>query len=240
MSSYRIFIDESGTAKPETYKVSPYFSLCGVLIGGENGHKLTLKLNFLKEKYFANKNFVIHAADLRWNLKVRKKTLSAFAIDLGIILNECRFYLLYSLVYKEKSLKANWVSKTVYEYSYKSLLESMLKFLVTKKMRGEIVAEISSFNQDQHLYKVFVKLIQLGIKKFRINHSQAKTTLSSLSFVTKLNNDAESQLADLFGIFGRLQEEINSRIREKTSLDELEEVVYRVGKQRIYSFRKMP
>lgn len=205
MNKYHVFIDESGTAELSNYKKSPYFSLCAVIIDENNNKKLRKDFEQLKLKYFNRKNFVLHAVDLRWNLKVREKSLQKFSKDLEKIIDRCNFYIIYVLTKKEHALEKSWTSKTIYERSYQSLLSNLLEFLVKKNAKVEIFAEASNLGQDQYLYKAFVRLIQLGIKKKNISHQLTRNIFTSLCFVTKLNHDSGTQLADLFGFFGKLK-----------------------------------
>lgn len=109
------------------------------------------------------------------------------------------------------------------------MLSNLLEFLVKKNAKVEIFAEASNLGQDQYLYKAFVRLIQLGIRKKNISHQLSKKIFTSLCFVTKLNYDAGTQLADLFGFFGKL------KIMEKESknLDYFEKAYFKNRKTKI-------
>lgn len=116
------------------------------------------------------------------------------------------------------------------------MLSNLLEFLVKKNAKVEIFAEASNLGQDQYLYKAFVRLIQLGIRKKNISHQLSKKIFTSLCFVTKLNYDAGTQLADLFGFFGKL------KIMEKESknLDYFEKLILKIGKQKLLQFKILP
>lgn len=234
MLIYNIFIDESGSANPNSYIQSPYFSLAGVMINDLHRDKLKTEMNNLKLKYFGRKSYVLHSSELRYHLKKRNKSLKDFAADLEKVLSGCYFSLLYVIVDKEKAYRRGYDATKIYDQTYMVLLANMLKFLVAKQMRGQIFAEASNASQDIHLYNAFFHLIRRGIDKLHINHEQAREHLTCLSFVTKPNNDPEEQLSDLFGIYGRVKLDIGKKKRQLADLDPLEKVIYRLGEKRIF------
>lgn len=235
MAEYSFFIDESGTASPKSYITSPYFCLCGVLIPKKHGEKLKDDFAALKVKYFGKSTFVFHATELRYNLRIRCKSLDKFSDDLSLILTKNYFLLLYVVVDKEKAVNLGWdLSATVYKRSYRILLSNFLKFLEAKRLKGKIFAEASNFGQDQYLYKAFAELIGSGISEAGITHRMAKTRLPSICFVTKFNNGAEEQLCDLFGTFGRIEAELLKGLREESSFDSFEKVILNFGRKRLF------
>jgi hypothetical protein len=77
-------------------------------------------------------------------------------------------------------------------------------------------------------------LIRRGVERLRIDHEQARAHLTSLSFVTKPNNDPEEQLSDLFGIYGRVKLDLAQHKRKISDLDPLERTLYDLGEKRIF------
>lgn len=234
MDTYGIYIDESGTPDPKSYKYSPFFSLSGVMIDDKHHDKLEKSLDKLKEKYFRKKDYILHSADLRFHLKKSRHSLEEFSDDLRKILNDTYFFLLYVVVDNEKAYHMGWDSKKVCNITYKVLISNMLKFLVAKKMKGKIVAEASNVGRDIYLYNAFAHLIRHGVDRVGISHEIAKQHLTSLCYVTKLNNDPEAQLSDLFGVFGRLTIEIKRKIRKIESLNNFEKVISDLGNKRLF------
>ncbi|HSW90256.1 MAG TPA: DUF3800 domain-containing protein [Patescibacteria group bacterium] len=226
MESYNIFIDESGTASPNSYQSSPYFTLAGVLINDLHGGKLKKELDELKLKYFGKKSYILHANEVKYHLKKRGKRLEDFSKDLDKLLNKCYFSLLFVTVDKKKAYSLGLDAVYVYRQTYTILLSNMLKFLSAKQMKGQIFAEASNSGQDLHLYNAFFHLIRRGIDRLAITHDQAREHLTCLSFVTKPNNDAEEQISDLFGFFGRLKMEIDRKVSKIDDLDPFEKVIY--------------
>lgn len=234
MDTYGIFMDESGSSDPKSYKVSPYFALCGVLINEKNGKKLDKEFRKLKVKYFKNEDFVLHSSDIRYHLNKNNKSLADFSKDLKKILTGCYFSLLYVVIDKEKVFKMGWTTVTIYKETYTILLANVLKFLTAKNLRGKIFAEASNATQDINLYEAFFHLIRRGIDRLSITNKDARKHLTHLCFVTKLNNDAEEQLTDLFGIYGRLKLELQKGKRNKQSLDPFENVIFEIAEKNLF------
>ena len=225
-NNYCFFIDESGSATPNNFKQSSYFTLCGVLIGERSRAKLLKEFNELKVKYFGRKGFVIHQVSLRSDLKHKRKKEEAFASDLRKVLARNSFYVLFVSVDKYKAHNQSWIQSTVYKRTYNIFVANLVKFLIAKKINGKMYAEASSHTQDMYLYKSLFHYLANGIKKLGIKPADVKKHLTSLSFVTKINNDPEEQLADLFGICGKIQHEIDKGEIAEDFLDAIDRVIY--------------
>lgn len=234
MDSYYIYIDESGSSDPKSFPSSPYFTLCGLLINEKNREKLRTDLKKLKKKYFSDENYVLHASDLKFHLKSRNKDLKNFAKDLKIVLNGTFFTLMYVTVDKKSAYASGWDVVHVYKQTFTILLANMLKFLVAKNLKGQIFAEASNANQDIHLYQAFFHLIRRGINWVSITNKSARLHFTSLCFVTKLNNDSEEQLCDLFGVYGRLEREIKLKKRILSDLNPFERVIFDCAGKKLF------
>ncbi len=213
---YYIFIDESGWADVKTYKQSKYYTMCGLIIS-EGGRK-TLKeeLDKLKLKYFNNKSFILHSVKLKRILKTEKR-IKDFANDLEKLLKKTPFYLLFVVVDKEKASELSWVNSTV------------------KGAIGHIHAEASSTEQDIHLYKSFFHYIAHGLDRLSISSDDVKQHLTTVSFVTKINNDPEEQMADLFGICGKINAQLEKGEVKIEEMDPLNVVIYNSMQKRLFN-----
>ncbi|MEK7526642.1 MAG: DUF3800 domain-containing protein [Patescibacteria group bacterium] len=225
MDKYTIFIDESGTATIGNPKTSPYFTVCGFVSSQKTSTKLKESLNALKFKYFKNKSYILHNTEIRRDLKYRKRSISDFAKDLNLLLRQHNFFLLFVIVDKNKALEWSWKTQTVYRKSYKEIIGNLVKFLIAKDVVGSICSEASSIQQDLFIYQAFVHYVANGIDELSISYKEVKEHLTSLSFVTKLNNDAEEQIADLFGSIGRTYIELQEGKRSLENLDPIEQVL---------------
>lgn len=233
MVKFGIYIDESGTANPLNWKSSTYFTLCGLVTNNKNKEKLNTDLGNLKLKYFGKRSYILHGVNLEDHLGTSQK-ISNFANDLKIFLNNSTFFLLYVSVNKEKAFKRSWKQKTILKRSYRKLIDNLIKFLIAKNSYGTICAEASNIEQDKYLYEAFFHFIVNGISRNSITAAEVKTRLTSLSFVTKNNNDAEEQLADLFGYYGLVHQEIKKGTMLESDLSPVQRVLYDQMKKRFF------
>ncbi len=235
MDKYTIFIDESGTANIGNPKTSPYFTVCGFVSNQKTSAKLKESLSNLKLKYFNNKSYILHNTEIRRDLKYRKMSISNFAKDLKLLLKQHNFFLLFVIVDKSKALEWSWKTQTVYKKAYKEIIGNLVKFLIAKDVVGSICSEASSIQQDLFIYQAFVHYTANGIDELLIPYKDVKKHLTSLSFVTKLNNDAEEQIADLFGSIGRTYIELQNGKRSIDTLDPIEQVLVASLKKNIFN-----
>lgn len=239
MDLYNIFLDESGNSDIKSYIDSPYFTICGVLIS-ENTRSLVKKsFENLKRKYFKDKNYVLHSVKLRRKLryiwiKTNKIVIEDFAKDLDKVLRSHPFFLLLVTVNKEKAFKRSWDKKTLYDKVYRSIIGNLIKFLVARNAVGKMYSEACTVEQDIFLYKGFFHYLANGLDRIGITSEMVKSHLTSLSYVTKKNNDTEEQIADLFGSFGRIELEIKSGNKKVGELDAIDLVLYNRMKQQLF------
>ncbi len=226
MKKFCIFIDESGMSNPKMYKVSPYFSLCGLVLNEASREKIKKDLDSLKLKYF-KKNIILHSSELRRLLKTKEK-IESFANDLGKILKGHSFFLLFIVVNNQKAKDYSWNSVAIYRKTYREIVGNLIKFLIAKDSTGVIFSEASNVSQDIALYQSFFHYIANGIPQLEIKPSDVKERLTAVNFVTKANNDIEEQLADLFACMGRIIIEIKNGTKKEADLDPIEKLLHEV------------
>lgn len=78
------------------------------------------------------------------------------------------------------------------------LLTEYLKYLIKKKDRGQVIMEASDMYQDLGIMSAYNELLVRGHSSLNLNSPKVREHLTSISFVTKKNQDIESQLADMF------------------------------------------
>lgn len=234
MDSFTIFLDESGWADLKEVKKSPYFTVCGVVVKEISRAGIKRDLEKIKEKYFGSKHYVLHSARLRRELKNDPKKIASFAVDLEKFLKSHNFFLLVSVVDKAKAIQYSWINKTVYERIYKDILGNLIKFLIARKSIGHIHAEASTVHQDIFIYTNFFTFIANGLPALSITPDDIKRHLTSLTYVTKINNDAEEQIADLFGYCGTLQIRMNKKEIDLSSLDEIDQVLFKIMQSKYF------
>jgi len=173
-----IFIDESGTSDVKSYKIQPYFTVIGLVIsGGDTRDKLNEDFENLKELYFGSKGYVIHNTELLRHLKTDKR-IENFALDLKKFLNSHHFFILHTIVNKEKAYKLGWAKSAVLKKSYRILFSNLLKFLIAKDLRGQVVSEASNVEQDIVIYQNMFHFLVNGIDNLNITPQEAKEHLT--------------------------------------------------------------
>lgn len=234
MNSYNIYLDESGMSDTKTWRISPYFTISGFVMKEKYRNSFKKDVDKLKIKYFGKKSYILHGATIKRDLRVVGKDLGAFSKDLEQILNRYFFFLLFVVIDKEKATKKGWEKNHVQKITYREVLGNLLKFLIAKDYKGNVFVEASTPEQDLNLYKSFFHYITHGIEELEITHEEVRKHLTSLCFVTKLNNDVEEQLADLFGNCGKLVSQLDKGEVEYEDLDSLDKVLISVMRKRLF------
>lgn len=232
---FSIFIDESGTPDPKTFTNSPYYILNGLVISEEQREKMKSKFEKLKISYFGSKNHVIHAVDIKRELKHKKRSLDSFASGFYKEMSNVPFFLLTVVVDKEKANRQSWLQSTVLQRTSRALFDSLIKFLTAKDANGSIIVEASDPSKDLEYYKSFFHFCSNGIDDISISPTEVKKHITSLAFVTKLNNDPEEQLADLFAYGGRLKMQIDNGGSTTEQLDSIDMAIYNLMEKRLFA-----
>jgi len=204
---YVLFIDETGTASPKD-KHSSYYILAGCAILEANRKKLKIWCDRLKYKYWNDTDIVFHSREMgrkenHFSILGRHATYTKFLTDLEDILSRQEFHMFFVLVDKAKAKKLAWNDVKIYKETSNSIVEQFLMFLMSQKARGKIVVEAATAQKDFYFHRALNTYLAGGIPALNIKHTQAKETLTSISFVTKQNYDTEEQVADLFAYAAR-------------------------------------
>ena len=185
-----ISMDESGKASYE--HLSKTFILSGVLILEKHRLKLFNRIKKLKIKYFENEEIVFHSRDMSrkkgpFSVLRNKKIEIAFWAEFLSIINDDGMSYIFIITDKTKAKKLGWAPKTILKKSYLRMLELFGINLSKDLSKGKIIAE-SDPSQDLYL-----------IQAHNIHQSQNskyRGLVTSLSLVSKMNQDPEIQIAD--------------------------------------------
>jgi len=213
MDNAYIFVDETG--KADFTHESEYFCLSAIVINDNNRKRLKLVMDELKLKYFGAKGYVLHGSELKRTLRFRKKSELEFAKDLRKAVLPIGFFALGTITDKLQAKKGNWIKDTILEKSYSMILSNLIKFVMAKDYRGQIIAEASAHEQDLHLYRNFFKFMGNGIPRLSISSKDVKRHVTAVTYVTKQNEDCETQLVDLLaGVIPIKYRLMRGRIKE--------------------------
>lgn len=228
-----IFIDESGTSDVKSYKLQPYFTVIGLVVSANNREKIKVDFENLKLKHFGSKNYIVHNTEIRRYLKTEKK-IKDFSLDLKTFLDKHNFFILSTMVDKEKAFRLGWVKTTILNRSYRLLFSNLLKFLIAKDLKGQVISEASNAEQDIIIYQNVFHYLVNGISNLDISPQEAKKHLTSVSFVTKLNNDPEEQISDLYGVCSRLKEELKNKTKKIEELNPIQKVLLESFEKKLF------
>ena len=145
-----------------------------------------------------------------------KNKYNEFIKDLEIFLSSSKFKMFFIMVDKNKARQAGWNDVKVNKDTTLYLVKNFLLTLITTDSKGEMIIESASAEKDKYLLDAFAYFLGSGIVHPKVDYKTIQDTISSVSFVTKKNNDIEEQISDLFGYAAKLhyfkQQEIDFRI----------------------------
>ena len=133
------------------------------------------------------------------------------------VINNTKLSIAFIITDKVKAKLIGWNSIKILKESYVKILEQFaVKHLAGHK--GKIILE-SAFDQDQYVIYAHNRLQNMGIPSERITGYEYRNKVTSLSIVTKLNNDTEVQLADSLAIMADLVYEMKiKKIKKPTKV----------------------
>lgn len=232
MQKAYIFVDESG--KPDYTDKSGYFCLSAIVIKDKNRIKLRSDLETLKQKYFGNKNFVIHGNEIKRTLRIKGKDEAEFAKDLRTVVLPIGFFALCTITSKSQAKNGNWIKDTILKKSYRTVLTNLIEFVIAKNFRGHIIAEASAQEQDLHLYRNFFHFLSNGIPQLKISSQDVKNHVTSIMYVTKQNEDCEEQLVDLLAGVIPLKYLIERNKLNETNVSEFDRELLKILENKLF------
>ncbi len=239
MTTLSLYIDETGNDNPLN-KQSEYYILCGIVVLKDKQEDLKILSDQIKFKYWNRTNIVFHSIDIQRNQKdfilfnQNPTFKDEFLKDLFKLLNSGPFKILSCVVNKDKAREKGWNRVKVLQETSKSLFKNYLVLLTSiKNTNGRIIVEASSSEKDIFYLKALSYFLTNGIYSLKIDSSMVRSRLTSISFVSKKNNDIEEQIADLiaYGIKCYLEYE-KGEIFHKNSY---EYKILQVVKSKLYS-----
>lgn len=133
MTSYQLFIDESGTSSLKNIDPNfPVLVLTGLFISDADYSILQQKIQELKDKYFPGKDVVLHRRDMRkyergFEIFFDDEVKRRFYLDLNAILTDSRFTLISAGIDKIKHIEHyGKLADDPYEVALTFILERVL------------------------------------------------------------------------------------------------------------------
>ena len=120
-----------------------------------------------------------------------------FHKDLICFLNSGGYKVIIVSVNKEKASMEGWDSQKIQNVAFDSMIEFFIEFLASQQLKGQVLME-SSGGKDSSFHRRYISYLSHGLPRISLLGSDIKELLTSISFVSKKNQDIETQLADLF------------------------------------------
>lgn len=125
----------------------------------------------------------------------------------------------------DKNKKNNWAKlvsgierKILFDSAYDMFVMFLSYLLSRKDGDGQVVIESSSKGQDMVYFDAYTKLLCSGCSELNLTASEVRQRFTSISFVTKNNEDIETQIADLVAHF------FGVKCRDIDSISKIEDV----------------
>lgn len=216
------------------------FSFGGIMVGTTAEDFIRTRGNQIRFKYWGHKSdTVFHAYEIRRNegpfsiFASDHHRETEFRTDLLQYIRSSQFRLIWIGVNKPNWLLANPPVANVvriaatkspskqrkmllpYEVSLsQKVLEEVFRIYLSHLMRknylGQVVVEAADKYQDQDILAVYNKILSSGFGRWTT--AQIRDHLTGVSFVTKKNRDAETQLADMATLFLNLEARKNDNL----------------------------
>jgi hypothetical protein len=203
MKEFTFFIDELGTTSVNDPH-SMIYVLFGCALKNDKASSVKTYADHIKFKYWGRTNVVFHSREMsrcegEFNIFKHNKNLGdQFTIDLLKFLKEIPILAFAVVVDKVAVKKKNWNEVKINKESSRALIKNYVLFLLRDNgYFGKIVVESASSGKDLYYLKDFSYFISPGNSLISTNWEDIRNKLTSISFVTKKNNDTEEQIADL-------------------------------------------
>jgi hypothetical protein len=237
---YRLYIDESGTSNPLDLQ-SELYVLAGCSVNKNDCHNIKILADQIKFKYWGKTDVVFHSREIsrcegEFSILKDKNIYNEFLKDLDMFLSSSKFKMFFIIVDKNKARQAGWNDVKVNKDTTLYLVRNFLLTLLTTDSKGEMVIESASAEKDKYLLDAFAFFLGAGITQPKVDYRTIQNTISSVSFVTKKNNDIEEQISDLFGYAAKLNYLKQQKINFKTGL--YEDMILELLQKKIFKVPK--
>lgn len=200
---YKLYLDETGTPNTETYNPAfPYFIFSGFIVDESQASKLKTRADQIKFKYWSRTNIVFHSREIG-RLENDFSILRDPAVEQDFYKDLVQFIIstggssVIVVVNKDKAKALGWSTNDVYRNTSRAMLGFFVEFLHAKNNKGQIVVESAGTKRDLLFYREYIYLLANGFATLGLTHQKVKQLLTSISFVSKNNQDIEEQIADL-------------------------------------------
>lgn len=227
MKTLYLYTHETGV--PNLLNVqSDLYALCGCIISEDKRESLEETADKIKIKYWNKKSVQFHSSEIARNLglfsvfKGKPKLKTNFYKDLYCFLNSAPIIILPVILDKTLARKRKWGYDRVLRTISRKIFRNFILYTLSRaRYKGKIIVEISDPTKDLYYIKAFTHFSERGIPEAGIQGIDIRKNITSLSFVTKQNEDIEEQVADLFAYAAKSKYEmdIKGKIFPKNSYE---------------------
>jgi hypothetical protein len=194
----KLYLDETGS--PDLSHHDPNYTLCGIIVSDDHAVKIKTYANQIKFKYWNDTTVVFHSVDIgkaqnKFSILKDKVIAEDFHNDLTSFINTGHYKAIVVSVDKRAAQLKGWSSADIMTAAFDKMLELYAQYLSHLGMDGQIIMESSS--HDIEFHRRYAHFISNGIPSLSLNHYDVKLILTAVSFVSKKNQDIETQIADL-------------------------------------------
>lgn len=207
-NNYYLFTDETGTPSILD-KQSNLFILCGCTVLENQRNYIKKYADQIKFKYWGTDKVLFHSADIGKNtghlqlFNKNSKLKEDFLNDLFVFLTRIPIKIICVVVDKNDASLKGWNKVKILSETTRILIKNYISIVYARgNSKGKIIIESSS-EKDIYYLKVFNYFLGNGIKELKISHRGIKDCITSISFVTKKNEDVETEIADIFAYGAR-------------------------------------
>lgn len=203
-SKYYLYIDECGDHQLEKFNPNfPIFTLCGLLVSGDNLGKLEESVKSFKREFFNTEDVILHSRDIRkqekeYAILQYPEIKQKFYRGINSIFEQDDVYvILCCSILKEPFVERFSRGEDVYGLSLKYLIERAVFCMDDNVDSGkvDICIERRGVKQDRELLNYYNRLRATGTKW--ISTERLISRLGRFSFSFKKDNVIGLQLADL-------------------------------------------
>jgi hypothetical protein len=195
-----LFIDELGVPT-----IDPLYIVTGASIKESKKQNLKIYADQIKFKYWSKTNIIFHSREIGLNLNAfnifeNNPTLKEeFIEDLELFLKKAPIMILSCVVDNSKARSRGWIQKNKLVKETSQIIFNNFAMITycKSKTKGKIVIELDE-DKEKSYFKSFKTLLGTGVPNTAIKSSDIRDMITSISFVTKKNDDIETQLMDLF------------------------------------------
>lgn len=209
MKVYELFIDELGQAEPKSPQSNLYV-LCGCAIERSLKESVRIGAEHIKFKYWNRTDVGFHSREIGKNkgpfsiFKNQQTKRREFLNDLIGYLKNAPISIFVVVCEHQKARELGWNSSKVVKETGKLLFLHFVSWLLgISGAQGKIVIESATAEKDRYYLNEFSYFLSPGCKELSVDYKTMKNILTSISFVTKQNQDIEEQIADLFAYAAR-------------------------------------